>query len=538
MPDELNERPRPLDPAEIPAVPLADEPLMIPGLISDPPVRNELRRFLAPLLIVAATAMSLGQTLRTPSMLEANDISRWCTVWALLEGHGYVIDECPWQHRTQDQVIRPDKLPEPAADASLLSKLEYRLAPARWKGGEPTYHHYSSKPALLPTLIAGLLYPGRVLSGVPLETVRSEPRNPVNRQEPVEGEPGVFRTRTIPAEERGLVEWPAHIYYFKPIIVLFNVVPFFAMLILYARFLDRHAPNDWAWAFGLAAAGFGTYLFAFNVTLNNHTVAAYSAFFAIYATIRIVADGRRHWGYFLASGFFAAFSAASELPAVLFLVLLFLILLVIAPKKTLLAFLPAALVPSIALLWTQLMAFGQFAPVYLEYKTESYQHEGSYWQTPLEFDYFNDHPEPKGVYIFHMLIGHHGFFSLTPIFLFALVAVLANLFGKRRRLSHVAWLTLILTSSLVYLYGWVSQSARNYGGSTQGLRWFFWLIPFWLVMLPMGVSAGGRHRWVRVLALLALAVSIFSVGFALRTPWSHPWIVELIERLGYYHLER
>ena len=499
--------------------------------------RSEFRRLVAPLIIVAATALSLGHTIRTRSLLEANDISRWCTVWSLLEGHGYVIDECPWQTRTQDQALRPDKLEPPGPDASPLAKLEYQLAPSYWKGDEATLHRYSTKPALLPTLIAGLLYPARAISGVPLDAVRTEARHPVNRQEPDPENPGEVITRTLTPEERGPVEWPAHIYYFKPIIVLFNVVPFFAMLVLFARLLDRHAANDWAWLFSLVAAAFGTYLFAFNATLNNHTIAAYSGFFALYAAIRIVSDGRREWRYFFVAGLFSAFCACNELPAVLFLALLFLILLARAPKKTLLAFLPAALVPSIALLVTQLDAFGQFKPVYGEFFTESYQYEGSYWQTPLEFDYLNDHPEPREVYLFHMTFGHHGVFSLTPIFLFSALGILLNLFGKRRRLSMAAWLTLLLSAAMFTLYA-LNDKARNYGGSTQGLRWLFWLIPFWLVMLPLGVSGGGRRGWVRGLAWLTLAVSVFSVGFALRTPWSHPWIVDLLERVGAYQLRR
>ena len=84
----------------------------------------------------------------------ANDISRWCTVWSLLERGTYVIDECPWQADTQDKVFRAPK---------------GAIAPPA--GKEPVRHYYSSKPALLPTLIAGILYPARLATGVPLDRV-------------------------------------------------------------------------------------------------------------------------------------------------------------------------------------------------------------------------------------------------------------------------------------------------------------------------------------------------------------------------------
>ena len=52
----------------------------------------------------------------------------------------------------------------------------------------------------------------------------------------------------------------------------------------------------------------------------------------------------------------------------------------------------AALVPCVAFLATQYIAFGQFTPVYEEFGTRSYQYEGSYWNTPLEMDWYNLHP--------------------------------------------------------------------------------------------------------------------------------------------------
>ncbi len=101
------------------------------------PARTQARQFVALLVIGVATAQNLGYTLNVPSMLEANDISRWCTVWSLLEQGTYAIDECPWQYRTQDKVYRPAKLEPPGPDASPLKEFEYQIAPDVVEDAEP-----------------------------------------------------------------------------------------------------------------------------------------------------------------------------------------------------------------------------------------------------------------------------------------------------------------------------------------------------------------------------------------------------------------
>ena len=68
--------------------------------------RSQARQFVAILVIVTATAQALGLALKLPTQLGANDISRWCTVWSLLERGTYAIDDCPWQSKTQDKVFR------------------------------------------------------------------------------------------------------------------------------------------------------------------------------------------------------------------------------------------------------------------------------------------------------------------------------------------------------------------------------------------------------------------------------------------------
>jgi hypothetical protein len=104
-------------------------------------------------------------------------------------------------------------------------------------------------------------------------------------------------------------------------------------------------------------------------------------------------------------------------------------------------------------------------------------------------------------------------------------------------MAAVAWMTAVLTVVVLAFYT-TTPKARNYGGNAQGLRWLFWLIPFWLLLLPKGVEAGQHRGRLRALALLALLLSALSVGYAMRNPWSHPWIQDALEHLGLYTLPR
>ena len=150
--------------------------------------RSEPRRFFASIVIVSTTALALGLTLKTPTQLEANDISRWCTVWSLLERGTYAIDDCPWQNRTQDKVLKPAPFQKKAKD------------------GKPVEHYYSSKPPLLPTLIAGILYPVRKATGVPLDKVIERERHERNVQKEDKSAPGGFAfVKETPSDT---VKWP------------------------------------------------------------------------------------------------------------------------------------------------------------------------------------------------------------------------------------------------------------------------------------------------------------------------------------------
>src|SRR5262249_923438 len=146
-------------------------------------------------------------------------------------------------------------------------------------------------------------------------------------------------------------------------------------------------------------------------------------------------------------GLFAGFTATCELPAASFAVALFVLLLLKSPRRALLGFAPAALLPVAALLLTNYLAIGELAPAYGTIDSPWYRYEGSHWlvypvQVKRGIDFLN---EPKWLYAFHLLFGHHGLFSLTPIVLlsaagavWAVVKVLRTFLHRKSGLLH--WL--------------------------------------------------------------------------------------------------
>ncbi len=539
--------------------------------VSDPAAgqSNSWRRPAGTVIILMAVCLAGGLTLRMPTLLEANDISRWCTVWSLLERGTYNIDNCPWEPRTMDKVYRPS----PWESATTEPK---------------TKHFYSSKPPMLPTLIAAGLYPARQLVGLPLDHESLTDRITRNVRVEDKAAPGGSR---IELQKPEPYKWSMHVVYLKPVLIVLNVLPLALMLICYRRFLDDHSATDWAWLASLAAFAFGTYLTVFTSTLNNHLVAAWSAFFAVMATVKAINSSAPARAEFLKAGFFASFCACNELPAASLVAALGLVLGLKSVRITATAFLPAVLIPLALFFACQYAALGSLIPAYAEFGGEAYEYTGSYWTTPLDLDYFDKHPEPRAVYLTHMLVGHHGIFSLSPIFLFAFAGIGARM-GRRsdraiglilatlavvgaglawplykhggitlpqiswmiwlvplwlwlipteiapqtnKGLCQMAWATAFLSLLIIGFYGY---KTNNYGGSAQGLRWLFWLIPLWILFLPDGFRSGSENRLHRSLGYVALGVSFLSVGYGIRSPWTHPWILDMLDRAGIYVLVR
>jgi hypothetical protein len=426
----------------------------------------------------------------------ANDRSRWATIRALVEESTYVIGH---------QDIGP--APSEYKDRGIVAKDGWGTID---KVRDPeTHDFYSSKPPLLPTLLAGECW---ILKKFGLSIV----------------------------DDRWIV--------MRVVLLTVNALPWLFYLLFLARLVECFGTTDWGRIFVMAAACFGTLITPFLNTLNNHTIAACFVLFALYPVMMSFRSPLTCMQA-LAAGFFAGFAACNELPASSFLAVAFGLLLWREPRRTLLYFLPAALIPIGAFFLTNYLAIHQWRPAYGEFGGASgwYEYPGSHWNpdNKIGIDWAST-KENVRVYAFHLLVGHHGLFSLTPMFFLAVAGFVVGILHLSRRkgspqsthsdgdvLPIVAGSTLLLSVVVIgfYVFG-VGARSRNYGGWTCGPRWLLWLTPLYLLtMLPVCDWLAAR-RWGRGLCYVLLAISVVSVSYPAWSPWRHPWLYNLIDALG------
>ena len=126
-------------------------------------------------------------------------------------------------------------------------------------------------------------------------------------------------------------------------------------------------------------------------------------------------------------------------------------------------------------------------------------------------------------YLLHLTIGHHGFFSLTPILAFALVSVIQHLFKGDAFWRSLSRITLILTVTLLLFYVFRPIQDRNYGGVASGFRWMFWLIPLYALFLAQALNTSRKSFFLISLFLLAMLISFYSTHYGFLNPWQNPW---------------
>jgi hypothetical protein len=415
------------------------------------------------------------------AFLSANDRSRWLAIRALVEQGTYEIDSV------------------------LDNKVWNTIDMVQHRGRDGELHLYSSKPPLLYTLLAGEYWLIYHATGMTLGT---------------------------------------HPYVVgRVMLVTINILPMVVMLFFLARMIERLGVTDWGRIFVVAAACLGTLLNTFAVVLNNHIVAAVSATLALYFFVRIWCDGETSRRFYFAAGLFAAFTAANELPALAFLALIAVALLSCDRHAWLQGFLPAALLVVVAFFATNYAAHNCLTPPYMHKGSEdpeenwymyTYTIDGverqSYWQNRQGID----RGEPsKATYALHTLVGHHGIFSLTPLWWLTIAGLGIWLRADESRLKWmalgIAGLTLIC---LVFYIGFRPQEDRNYGGVTSGLRWMFWFAPLWLLAIVPIADWMSRTRTLQLVAALLLMGSVFSASYPTWNPWTHPWIYQWLQYLG------
>ena len=523
------------------------------------------------LLIALAAGSMTGRVLRVtngntknPSpFLSANDRSRWCTIRALVDHGTYAIDD-----------IIFDAKGNRIQSWHTIDLVKHRAADGK-------EHYYSSKPTLLPTLLAGEYWLIKNLTGATLET-------------------RLF-------------------YVVRTMLLLTNVLPLVLGLWLLARIVEKYGSTDAGRIFVMASACGGTFLTTFSITLNNHTIAAVGVIATLAAALPIWLEGRKEWSYFVLAGLAASFTAANELPALAFFAAIALGLSLCSWQRTLVAFAPSALLIAAAAFGTNYLAHGSWKTPYAHrgdgplvatfpiamkkfpnvkpqtlkdeainalmmqnknllsdqstvvethhgnrwvifdpesqrryaitipgfhrnsWHTEVAHYSSPYleihsWDNWYEFDvsYCSsgelssvDNGEPSRlVYAFNCLIGHHGVFSLTPIWLFSVWGTVLWLRSPNRSFVGLALMIAGLTLIVLLFYFTRPQIDRNYSGFSTCLRWLLWLVPLWLVvMIPAADSLAVSSLGLGV-AVFFLVVSALSASYGAMNPWTHPWIFD------------
>jgi len=450
--------------------------------------------------------------------LSGNDRSRWLTVRALVERGTFAIDdivvEPGWD--TIDAVVHPD-----AAGRLRL---------------------YSSKPPLLAVLAAGPYWLAHRLTG--------------------------WTLGDHPFEMGRMLQ------------VLYGLVPLGLFMAFAFRLVDRIGTSDWGRLWAAALAACGTLLDTFAIVFTNHVPAAACTAASAYLAHRIVVDGLRSSSGFALAGGAAALAAAFELPALAWLAAVLGLLFRADPRRMLAAAAPAAAVVAAAALATNWVAHGSIAPPYahreIAHRADAPApavpagvtlREGESWNPANWYDYAIRLPNgrlltsywrsPQGVdrgeasaanYALHALVGHHGIFSLTPAWLLVPPGLAIMAAGRRRWEAprrgaaalpwpggQQAFALAIAAVSLVVVCFYLARPPldRNYGGTSSGFRWVFWLAPLWVAATVPAADrlAGGRAG--RLLALLLLAASVVSVAAPTWTPWQSPWLERWLSHTGW-----
>lgn len=386
---------------------------------------------------------------------------------------------------------------------------------------------YSSKPTLLPTVMAG---PYWVLYNVFHVSLADKPFEAV-----------------------------------RLLLIIYNLIPLGIAFLCLASIVDSFGKTDWGRYFAVASMLFASFAITFVATLNNHLPGFVCISISLWAATKILREGKTSWLYFALAGFFGAFSVACELPCLAYAGLLCVVLAIRRPLKTLAVSVPFGLVVACAFVATDYIAHQSIVPAYahkrdhmaLAQENAEQAQDGETAKVafdPNDWYYYMYYPsgktrEPKNArlshwanrtgidkgepsiarYAFHSTVGSRGVFSLSPVWILSVLGAFALLASKKDRAGRREFGALAIIMTIVFFAFFLTrdQGDRNYGGGTCFPRWFFPLIPLFIPAMTPIVDVLSKSRLGRTLAYVALFIATASAAYPTWSPWVSPWLYQL-----------
>ncbi len=301
------------------------------------------------------------------------------------------------------------------------------------------------------------------------------------------------------------------------LVTAFSMLPFH-LLLLWATFVSLRAlgVRGLAALLGFSAVAFGYLGVGYATTLNNHVPAAALVAACFYGFLRARATASPR--YFVLAGASGALAPTMDLGAVFVVGAIAVALLLHDRARFVRCFLPAALPPLALHFGLTYLVAGTVLPIYLH--RELYLYPGSYWLAPKGIDAL---AEPKHVYLFHMLFGHHGVLAMTPLLLLGLWH-LGKIAVAQRKLLVAAQ---VVGGAFVVQVAFYTLTTSNYGGVCVGFRWLLLMTPLLLLFAARWLSEH-QEKLVRVVFVCLLLVGVWHTASALTNPWRSSFWQELL----------
>jgi hypothetical protein len=288
-----------------------------------------------------------------------------------------------------------------------------------------------------------------------------------------------------------------------------TVLPMLCFLFFFFRWLHRQTPHGAIADAAFLTVAFGSLLYGYSLLFVSHSLSAavaFGAFMLLFDARRASSSTSRASSptrAFLA-GLFTAGVTFFEYPGfVVSAVLAVYALFALRPRKRLAWFAVGALLPTLAVMHFQWIAFeNPFTPGHLFVESDAFRqahHEGLYGATSFHWD-------AAGTLLFDL---GSGLFPLSPLLAFSVVGF-AKLFARKGQRLDAAFA--LASCALTYVVICFMNNWR--GGWTIGPRYLAVVVPFvaWAAVVGLEVISARAPRAAAILAVGTAAAGIVASG--------------------------